>query len=63
MHDEVTFTILETAHGYEVYTKHAKYADKWRFKNVNKVQVVDLMLAITQTFNNKFGMGVLFEMG
>lgn len=63
MNDTVTFTILETAHGYEVYTKHAKYAEKWQFKNVSKVQLTDLMLALTQTFNNKFGMGVLFEMG
>ena len=47
MSDEVIFTILETAHGYEVYTKHAKYAEKWQFKNVNKVQLSDLMLAIT----------------
>ena len=63
MEDIVTFTILETAHGYEVYTKHLQYADKWKFKNVSKVQLPDLMLGLTQKFNNVFHMGVLFEMG
>lgn len=61
--DTVTFTILETAHGYEVYTKHLKYADKWQFKNVNKITLPDLMLALTQKFNNVYNTAVLFEMG
>ena len=61
--DTVTFTILETAHGYEVYTKHLKYADKWQFKNVNKMTLPDLMLALTQKFNTVYNTAVLFEMG
>lgn len=61
--DTVTFTILETVHGYEVYTKHVKYADKWHFKNISKVQLVDLMLGITQKFNTVYSTAVLFEMG
>lgn len=61
--DTVTFTILETVHGYELYTKHLKYADKWQFKNVSKVQLGDLMLGLTQKFNNVYNTAVLFEMG
>lgn len=61
--DTVTFTILETAHGYEVYTKHAKFTEKWHFKNVSKVQLGDLMLGLAQKFNNVYNTAVLFEMG
>lgn len=61
--DTVTFTILETAHGYEVYTKHAKFAGKWHFKNVSKVQLGDLMLGLAQKFNTVYNTAVLFEMG
>ena len=60
--DTVTFTILETAHGYEVYTKHMKFST-WKFTNVSKAQLSDLMLGLTQKINNKFNMAVLFEMG
>lgn len=60
--DTVTFTILETAHGYEVYTKHMKFAH-WQFKNVSRVQLYDLMLGLTQKINNKYNMAVLFEIG
>ena len=61
--DTVTFTILETAHGYEVYTKHARFAENWKFKNVNKITLPDLMLALTQKFNTVYNTAVLFEMG
>ena len=60
--DTVTFTILETAHGYEVYTKHMKFTH-WQFKNVSRVQLYDLMLGLTQKINNKYNMAVLFEIG
>ena len=60
--DTVTFTVLETAHGYEVYTKHMKFAE-WKFTNVSRVQLGDLMLGLTQKINNKYSMAVLFEMG
>lgn len=61
--DTVTFTILETAHGYEVYTKHIRFAENWKFKNVSKITLPDLMLALTQKFNNVYNTAVLFEMG
>lgn len=62
MSDEVVFTVLETAHGYEVYTKHREFTH-WEFKNVNKAQLGDLMLGLTQKINNQFNKAVLFEMG
>ena len=62
MSDEVTFTILETAHGYEVYTKHMEFTN-WKFTNVSKAQLGDLMLGLTQKINNKYKYAVLFEMG
>ena len=60
--DTVTFTIMSTANGYEVYTTHPKFAN-WQFKKVNKDAVPDLMLALTQKFTNLYKMSVLFEMG
>lgn len=61
MEDTITFTIMKTAFGFEVTTKHLKYADKWRFRNVRLGQLFDLMLGITQKFNNDYHMAVLFE--
>ena len=61
MNDTITFSIMETAMGFEVTTKHIKFADKWRFKKVSRVQLFDLMLGLSQKFNNDYGMAVLFE--
>lgn len=59
--DTITFTISETALGYEVTTKHLRFADKWKFRKVSKLQLFDLMLGLTQKFNNEYHMAVLFE--
>lgn len=61
--DTITFTIMQTAFGFEVTTKHLKFADKWKFKNVSLGQLFDLMLGLTQKFNNEYHMAVLFEVG